>query len=56
MTKIYVHLPDDIEEDDARELTRIVRNTMPKRKDEVTTSSGARYRVVRVERVVPADS
>lgn len=60
MTKIHVHFPDDIDDDDARELAHVVGNTMPKHGDEVTTSNGVRYRVVRVERVIqrgsPTDS
>jgi hypothetical protein len=52
MTKIRLHLPDDIDKDEARELARLVSDAMPKGGDEVTTSSGARYRVAKVERVI----
>jgi hypothetical protein len=56
MTKIHIHVPHDTDEDDARELARLLSGAMPKGGDEVTTSSGARYHVVRVERVIPKNS
>ena len=47
MTTIHLHLPrNTTDNEDVRELARFVSDALPKVGDEVTTSSGSRYRVV----------